>query len=184
MFLVLLMLAFSRSVHSVQGSEEKSITERPKKRSQSDKKGWFKHKDEQFVRILRDLNDLKRDMRGVQAQLEASGFFHYPKPLIQKTACRDEVDLEILELLYQSVPAGLYPKDIAFILSREPYKFKLDRFQVLRRLKAMNRRFEKELRKHVAEKRGHRWALRSFAVDAWGETEKGFRDEGGEHLQE
>jgi len=36
----------------------------------------------------------------------------------------------------------------------------------------MNSRLEKEFGEHVAEKRGWHWALTSFAVEVWGETEK------------
>ena len=36
----------------------------------------------------------------------------------------------------------------------------------------MNKRLEKEIGQHVAEKRGHHWALTSFAVEVWGEDEK------------
>jgi len=96
------------------------------------------------------------------------GMFHFDQPFIQKVACGDEVDVEILELLFQSQPEGLFPKDVASRLSQ----FKLNRFQVLRRLKAINRRLEKEIGQHVAEKRGHHWALTSFAVEVWGEDEK------------
>jgi len=34
----------------------------------------------------------------------------------------------------------------------------------------MNKLLEKEFGAHVAEKRGWRWALTSFAVEAWGES--------------
>jgi hypothetical protein len=36
----------------------------------------------------------------------------------------------------------------------------------------MNKRIEKEFGEHVAEKRGWHWALTSFAVEIWGETDK------------
>lgn len=70
-----------------------------------------------------------------------------------------------MELLYQSQPEGLFPNDVT---ARLP-QFRLNRFQVLRRIKAMNRRLEKEIGQHITEKRGHRWALTGFAVDIWGE---------------
>jgi len=40
---------------------------------------------------------------------------------------------------------------------------------VWRRIKAMNRRLEKEIGQHITEKRGHHWALTGFAVNIWGE---------------
>ena len=77
----------------------------------------------------------------------------------------------VLPLFYQNQPVGLFPKDVAVRLQQ----FKLNRFQVLRRIKAMNRRLEKEIGQHAAEKRGHRWALTSFAVEIWGESQKSAR---------
>jgi hypothetical protein len=96
------------------------------------------------------------------------GMFNFEKPFIQKICCVDEVDVEILDLLFQNQPEGLFPRDVAARLQQ----FKLNRFKVLRRLKAMNRRLEKEIGQRVAEKRGHHWALTGFAVEVWGESEK------------
>jgi len=33
----------------------------------------------------------------------------------------------------------------------------------------MNKRLEREIGEHVAEKQGWRWALKSFALEIWGE---------------
>jgi len=41
----------------------------------------------------------------------------------------------------------------------------------------VNRRLEKEFGEHIAEKRGWHWALTSFAIEIWGETEKGLNSE-------
>ena len=35
----------------------------------------------------------------------------------------------------------------------------------------MNKRLEKEIRQRIAEKRGWKWALKSFGYEVWGETE-------------
>jgi len=35
----------------------------------------------------------------------------------------------------------------------------------------MNKQLEKEFGEHVAEKRDWHWALTSFAIEAWGESE-------------
>jgi hypothetical protein len=101
------------------------------------------------------------------------GMFNFQKPFIQRITCADEVDAEILELLFQSQPDGLFPKDIAFRLSQ----FRLNRFQVLRRIKAMNRRLEKEIGQHVAEKQGHHWTLTGFTVNVWNETKEETKDD-------
>jgi len=143
-----------------------NVTEPVKKRSQSEKIGRLKYNQELLKRVLDRIEKVEQMQRTIVKGLE--GMFNFQKPFIQKIACRDEVDQEILELLFQNQPDGLFPKDVAARLQQ----FKLNRFQVLRRLKAMNRRLEKEIGQHVAEKRGHHWALTSFAVDVWGEAEK------------
>lgn len=86
--------------------------------------------------------------------------------MIQKIACVDEVDVEILELLFEAGSAGLLPKDLAVRLSQ----FQVRRHQVSRRILRMNKRLEKEFGEHIAEKRGWHWALTSSAFEVWGET--------------
>jgi hypothetical protein len=142
-----------------------ALTERVKKRSQSEKIGRLKYIEELQKRSLARQERMELMLRTIFKGLE--GMFNFKKPFIQKIACRDEVDLEILELLFQNQPEGLFPRYVAASLQQ----FKLTRFQVSRRLKAMNRRLERELGQHIAEKRGHHWALSSFAVEAWGEEE-------------
>jgi hypothetical protein len=61
------------------------------------------------------------------------------------------------------------PKDVAAHLQQ----YGLSRFNVFRRVKAMNRRVLKEIGQQVAEKRGHHWVLTGFAVEVWGELTKG-----------
>ena len=143
-----------------------NVTEPVKKRSQSEKIGRLKYNQELLKRVLDRIEKVEQMQRTIVKGLE--GMFNFQKPFIQKIACRDEVDQEILELLFQNQPDGLFPKDVAARLQQ----FKLNRFQVLRRLKAMNRRLEKEIGQHVAEKRGHHWALTGFTVDVWNESEK------------
>ena len=151
------------------------VTKQGKKRSQSDKIGRLKYNQQLLKRILDRQDHIEQMLRTICKGLE--GMFNFQKPFIQKVACVDEVDQEILELLFESQPEGLFPKDIAARLSQ----YKLNRFNVLRRIKAMNRRLEKELGQHVAEKRGHHWALTSFAVGIWNEPEK---EIGGEKIQD
>lgn len=154
------------SVHDVMSEPHSALTKPLKKRSQSEKIGRLKYNQQLLKRILDRIEHVEQMQRTIVKGLE--GMFHFDQPFIQKVACGDEVDVEILELLFQSQPEGLFPKDVASRLSQ----FKLNRFQVLRRLKAINRRLEKEIGQHVAEKRGHHWALTSFAVEVWGEDEE------------
>ena len=63
---------------------------------------------------------------------------------------------------------GLLPKELALKLE----KFKVTRHQISRRILRMNKRLGKEFGEKVAEKRGWHWALTSFALEVWGETER------------
>jgi hypothetical protein len=98
--------------------------------------------------------------------LDIGGYLQFDHPYIEKVCCRDEVDLAILYELFRAGDVGILPKDLACNLRR----YKLDRWQVLRRIKRMNKRIEKEIAKKLAEKRGHRWALTNFAYKAWKQT--------------
>ena len=59
---------------------------------------------------------------------------------------------------------GALPSKIAYQLRT----YGVDRFKVTRRIKAMNRRLQRELGYNVAEKVGHKWVLTDFVVDVWG----------------
>lgn len=138
-----------------------------KRRSQSDKIGRFKYNLQLLKQVLARIEHVEQMQRTIVKGLE--GMFNFQKPFIQKVACRDEVDAEILDLLFQSQPEGLLPKDVAAHLQQ----YGLSRFNVFRRVKAMNRRVLKEIGQQVAEKRGHHWVLTGFAVEVWGELTKG-----------
>jgi len=97
------------------------------------------------------------------------GQFSFDRPIIERVACEDEVDCEILNLLFEAGSPGLLPKDLVLKLEH----FKVARHQVSRRIVRMNKRLEKEFGEHAAEKRGWHWALTSFAMDNWGETRVG-----------
>jgi hypothetical protein len=150
---------------------EPVVTKTAKKRSQAKRIGRLKYNQQLLKRALDRIEHVEQMQRTIFKGLE--GMFNFQKPFIQRITCADEVDLEVLELLFQSQPDGLFPKDIASRLSQ----FGLNRFQVLRRIKAMNRRLVKEIGQHVAEKRGHHWALTGFAVDVWNETKEAPRPE-------
>jgi hypothetical protein len=148
----------------VMESAEINVTGQPKSRSIQTKKGRHRYNLDLLRQIEKRLERLEQMQRTIVKGLE--GMFNFQKPFIQKIACKDEVDAEILELLNLSRPDGLFPSVVAARLQQ----FKLSRFHVLRRLKAMNRRLEREIGQRVAEKRGHHWALTGFAVEVWGAT--------------
>jgi len=71
-------------------------------------------------------------------------------------------------LLFEAGAPGLLPKDLASKLDR----FRVQRFQVSRRIRRMNKRTEEEFGQNVAEQRGWHWALRSFAFEGWGNSKR------------
>jgi hypothetical protein len=87
---------------------------------------------------------------------------------IQKVACKDEVDVQIITCLIEEGVGGILPSAIARDLS----KYGLKRWDVTRRIQRMNRKLKKELGQKVAEKRGHQWAPTSFVLDTWGLKEE------------
>jgi hypothetical protein len=145
---------------------EKPVQNEKKKRSQSDKIGRLKYNQQLLKQTLSEVEEVKLMLRTIFAGLKGS--FNFEKSLIERVACEDDVDVEILQLLFEAGGSGLLPKDLAAKLER----FKVMRHQVSRRILRMNKRIEKEFGEHVAEKRGWHWALTSFAVEIWGETDK------------
>lgn len=139
---------------------------RSKGRSQSEKVGRLKYNQQLLKKAISEIEEVKLMQRTILAGLK--GLFHFEKPMIQKIACVDEVDVYVLELLYEAGGPGLLPKDLAVRLAA----YKVRRHQVSRRIVSMNKRLKKEIGEDVAEKRGWHWVLTSFAFEVWGETEK------------
>lgn len=139
--------------------EEKT---RSKGRSQAEKVGRLKYNQQLLKRALRDLEEVKLMQRTILAGLK--GMFHFEKPMIQKIACVDEVDVLILDCLYEAGDCGMLPKDLAVRLTQ----FRVRRHQVSRRILRMNKRLETEIGETLVEKRGWHWALTSFVFESWG----------------
>src|SRR3972149_2921342 len=133
-----------------------------KKRSQEDKVGRLKYNQQLLNRVLSEIGEVRLMQRTIFAGLK--GFFHFEQPVIERVACVDEVDREILQILFEAGSPGLLPKDLATKL----LQFKVTRHQISRRILKMNKLLEKELGEHAAEKRGWHWALTSFGLEAWG----------------
>jgi hypothetical protein len=143
-------------------STAQNVTGGLKKRSRSDKIGRIKYQGQQLSRIEARLDALELGMRlllkGLESQLK------FDVPFLQRVCCEMPIDAELLDVLREAGPAGLLARDLA----RQLHTY---RQYVSRRVKAMNRRLEREIGKQVVEKRGLRWALSRFAVDAFGEDE-------------
>ena len=155
----------SWSEHSGMETSEKPVQNLKKKRSQSDKIGRLKYNQQLLKQTLSEIEEVKIMLRTTFAGLKGS--FIFEKSLIERIACSDDVDQEILQLLFEAGTSGLLPKDLQIKLEQ----FKVTRHQVSRRILRMNKRLEKEFGELVAEKRGWHWALTSFTKEVWGETD-------------
>jgi len=143
---------------------EKPVQNNKKKLSRSNKVGRLKYNQQLLKRAQKDIEEIKLTQRTILSGLK--DFFHFKQPIIEKIACLDEVDQEILQVLFEAGSPGVLPKDLATRLAR----FSVSRHQISRRLLRINKRLKKEMGEHVAEKRGWCWALTSFAAEVWGET--------------
>jgi hypothetical protein len=156
----------SWSVHSDMEIGEKPVQNTKKKRSQSDKIGRLKYNQQLLKQTLAEVEEVKLMLRTIFAGLKGS--FNFEQSLIERVACEDEVDKEILQALFEAGSPGLLPKEMQTKLER----FRVTRHQISRRILKMNKRLEKEFGEQIAEKRGWHWALTSFTHEIWGETEK------------
>jgi hypothetical protein len=156
----------SWSVHFSMESVEKPVQNTKKRRSQSDKVGRLKYTLEVLKRIENKLDSFDQRLTRIEQGLKPS--FVFEQSYIEEVACADEVDQEILGLLFEAGSPGLLPKVLAARLER----FRVRRFQVSRRTLRMNKRLKDKLGECVAEQRGWHWALTGFARDAWGGTKK------------
>ncbi|MBT0158947.1 hypothetical protein G4O51_03065 [Candidatus Bathyarchaeota archaeon A05DMB-2] len=144
---------------------ENPVQNTKKKRSQSDKIGRLKYNQQLLKQTLFEVEEVKLMLRTIFAGLKSS--FNFEQPLIERVVCKDEVDKAILQLLFEAGSSGLLPKDLQTRLVH----FKVTRHQISRRILRMNKRLEKEFGECIAEKRGWHWALTSFAIEIWGESE-------------
>lgn len=145
---------------------EKPVQNTKKKRSQSDKIGRLKYNQQLLKQTLAEVEEVKLMLRTIFAGLKDS--FNFEQTLIERFACEDEVDREILSLLFEAGKSGLLPKDLVMRLE----KFKIKRHQVSRRILRMNKRIKKEFGEDIAEHHGWHWALTSFATEIWSDTER------------
>ena len=163
------MEKISWSVHFNMEKPQEPVQNTKKKRSQADKVGRLKYKQQLLKQTLAEVEEVKLMLRTIFAGMKGS--FDFEQSLIERVACEDEVDREILRLLFEAGSPGLLPKELADKLER----FKVARHQVSRRILRMNKHLKKEFGEVVAEKRGWHWALNNFVADSWRATEKELR---------
>jgi hypothetical protein len=138
----------------------------PKKgRSREEKIGRLKYNQQLLKQVLRKIEDIQESQRIILNGLKGAGYFHFEVPMIQRISCQDQVDLDILDAVYEAGPQGIFPKDVARQLSQYGLKY----YEVSRRILRMNKRLTHETGEKPFEKRGWKWALTRFALDVWGE---------------
>lgn len=142
-------------------TSEKPVQNQKKTRSQSDKIGRLKYNQQLLKQTLAEVEEVKLMLRTIFAGLKDS--FNFEQSLIERIACEDEVDREILEMLFEAGCPGLLPKNLQSKLE----SFKVTRHQISRRILKMNKRLKIELGEHVAEKRGWHWAMTNFVFETW-----------------
>ena len=167
--------SFDRIVHVVMETMEKSSTmsaaEHKKQRSQAEKVGRRKYMIKMLHGLERKVDRIDKRTRVIMASLS-----HYMDPsqdYLSMVVCKDEVDEAILLELSAASSAGWSTTDIAERLVPD---FKLDRFQVLRRIKRMNKRLEAEMGRPVAESREHRWVMTRYVHRILGVTKEEIKE--------
>ena len=144
----------------------KTIEKPRKKRKIWMKKGSYKYLLQLVHAIRREIRELHRTQRYMIQGLEHT--FLFDDDYIRSIACKDEIDQEILDVLYRAGPPGKLPKDVAAELA----EYKINPWNVTQRIRRMNKRLDRHVAKEVAEKRGLKWALTSWAFHNWQATEE------------
>ena len=122
-----------------------------------------------------DFKELRALQRLILNGFRGYGLLKYTPPMLQRFACGDAVDLAIVDVVSRAGAPGVLPKDVALDVSLREYGLK--HYHVSRRIVRMNKHLFEEIKECLFEKRGHRWALTSFAFESWGRTGEEFEVE-------
>jgi hypothetical protein len=173
-FCVVLMEGFSLAEQIKQETSEipvqmpEKVVKKPRKpRTPEQKIGRQKYHEVIGKETLEKVDLILLKLRHMEHYLRSLGKSDVGMPLLQKYATRDQVDLEIMDLVHQAGNLGVFPKDVAKSLQQ----YKLEYYAVSRRMVRMNKRLMLETGELLFEKRGHKWALTRFAFDVYGATD-------------
>ncbi len=162
------------SEHNEQPSSEKPVQtikkpaqNKHKGRTRAEKEGRLKYTLCVLKKVLDEIQQVKATQRVILNGWKGAGIFHYDVPLIQRFACSDAVDADIVEVFKEAGNQGMFPKDAAAKLPQ----YKLEYYDVSRRIVRMNRRLQTETGELLFEKRGHRWALTRFGFEVYGASD-------------
>ncbi|MDH5779831.1 MAG: hypothetical protein OEZ29_04470 [Candidatus Bathyarchaeota archaeon] len=134
------------------------------------KEGSYKYLLQLLHAINREIRELRRTQRYLIQGLEHT--FLFDDDYITTIACKDEIDREILDVLYMAGPPGKLPRDVAAELA----DYKINPWNVTQRIRRMNKRLDQHIAREVAEKRGLKWALTNWAYSNWDSTEEEMED--------
>lgn len=147
----------------VQSSQKPDAKEK-KQRSQEEKIGRIKYNQFLLKLVLEKIEKVEETQRVILNGLKGAGYFRFSISLLQRYACLDQVDIDIIDIVKEVGIAGVFPKDVASIMQQ----YKLEYYDVSRRIVRMNRRLRVETGESLFEKRGHKWALTRFAFEVYG----------------
>lgn len=158
----------------IQKSEEVHAQKPKKGRSREEKIGRLKYNQYLLKRVLTEIGEVREVLRVILNGLQGAGYFHFDVPWIQRLVCKDQLNLEILDMVHQSSRNGIFPKNIAAALSE--YKDQkgqpIKHYHVTRRIQRMNKRLKHETGELLFEKRGKKWALTVFGFESYGDVER------------
>jgi hypothetical protein len=149
-----------------------NVALKPKKgRSQEEKIGRIKYNQVLLKQIKGQNVQILSELRWIRRGLKKAGYTDYDEPTVEGFAVKDQVDREILQKVREAGDAGVFPKDVAAWVNKLG-AYQLKYYDVSRRIVRMNKRLHFETGELLFEKRGHKWALTSFAFEVWEEIEK------------
>lgn len=155
-----------------------SAEKKPRKsRSPFDKEGSFKYLQKWMRRVEDKLDYVRRRQDLIFDGLGLGGYLLYDRPYLHNTVCTNEFDASVLEELYNGGQDGKLPKDVAAALNKQYHTRRFQPWTIRYMLKRMNRTLQAKRGENVAEKRGMRWALTSFARKAWGLSKAEMQEE-------
>ena len=159
------MLVVSMSEQIEQASGPSGVQSHRKGRTKEEKIGRQKYTLQLLKDVKKEMREIREMQRVILNGLKGAGYFHFEVPMIQRISCQDQVDLDILDAVYEAGQQGIFPKDVA----RQLNQYSLKYYEVSRRILRMNKRLARETGEKLFEKRGWKWALTRFAVEVWGE---------------
>ena len=148
---------------------EKAVEKPRGRRSQEEKIGRQKYHEVVTKQVLVLQKQILTELRWVRHKLDRLGEADYSSSDIEGFAVEDEVDRAIIQRVREAGSHGVLPKVVAADVNRRG-GYGLRYYEVSRRIVRMNKKLYFETGKLLFEKRGHRWALTSFAFECWGET--------------